>query len=106
MFRALICPSSGAWDYVVDYHIGRVVLGLLYVGGTVQLDCSSVQVAGYNLQPGYYYNMKWHLVRFLFFGYHNDARSDTHKVYISNISVNVHCLEIQMQFHCTALCLA
>jgi len=33
MFRALVCPSSGARDYNVDYHIGRFVLGLLYVGG-------------------------------------------------------------------------
>jgi len=33
MFRALICPSLGARDYDVDYHIGRFVLGLLYVGG-------------------------------------------------------------------------
>jgi len=32
MFRALLCPSSGARDYDVDYDIGRVVLGLLYVG--------------------------------------------------------------------------
>ena len=32
MFRALLCPSSGARDYVVDYHIGRFVLGLVYVG--------------------------------------------------------------------------
>jgi len=31
MFRALHCPSSGARDYDVDYHIGRVVLGLLFV---------------------------------------------------------------------------
>jgi len=23
MFRALLCPSSGARDYNVDYHIGR-----------------------------------------------------------------------------------
>jgi len=28
MFRALLCPSSGARDYNVDYHIGRFVLGL------------------------------------------------------------------------------
>ena len=35
MFRALICPSSGARDYDVVYHIGRVVLRLLYVGGEV-----------------------------------------------------------------------
>ena len=33
MFRALLRPSSGARDYDVDYHIGRFVLGLLYVGG-------------------------------------------------------------------------
>ena len=33
MFRALLCPSSGARDYDVDYHIGRFDLGLLYVGG-------------------------------------------------------------------------
>jgi len=37
MFRALLCPSSGARDYDVDYHIGLIVLGLLYVGGEVQL---------------------------------------------------------------------
>jgi len=28
MFRELLCPSSGARDYDVDYHIGRFVLGL------------------------------------------------------------------------------
>jgi len=33
MFGALLCPPSGAHDYVVDYHSGRFVLGLLYVGG-------------------------------------------------------------------------
>jgi hypothetical protein len=27
MFRALLCPSSGARNYNVDYHIGRFVLG-------------------------------------------------------------------------------
>ena len=32
MFRALLCPSSGACDCNVDYHIGRFVLGLQYVG--------------------------------------------------------------------------
>ena len=26
MFRSLLCPSSGARDYNVDYHIGRFVL--------------------------------------------------------------------------------
>jgi len=29
MFWALLCPSSGACDYDLDYHIGRFVLGLL-----------------------------------------------------------------------------
>jgi len=33
MFRALLCPSSGARDYDFDYYIGRFVLDLLYVGG-------------------------------------------------------------------------
>ena len=33
MFRALLCPSSGARDCDVDYHIGRFDLGLMYVGG-------------------------------------------------------------------------
>jgi len=32
MFQTLICPSSGAREYDV-YHIGRVVLGTLFVGG-------------------------------------------------------------------------
>jgi len=32
MFRALLCPSSGARGYNVDYHIGRFVLGLLHDG--------------------------------------------------------------------------
>jgi len=29
MFQALICPSSGAHDNDVDYHIGRLILELL-----------------------------------------------------------------------------
>jgi len=45
MFQALLCPSSGALDYDVDHHIGRVVLDLLYVGGYVRLGWSSVRVA-------------------------------------------------------------
>jgi len=51
MFRALLCPSSGARDYDVDYQIGRVVLGLLYVGGDLYLGWSGVRVAGFSLQP-------------------------------------------------------
>jgi len=35
MFQALLGPSSGARDYDVIDHIGRIVLGLLYVGGEV-----------------------------------------------------------------------
>jgi len=56
MFRALLCPSSGAHDYDVGYHVGHVVLGLLCVGGKVQLGWISVQVAGssLSLQPGHY----------------------------------------------------
>ena len=56
MFRALLCPSSGAREYDADYHIGRIVLGLLYVVGKVQLGWSSVRVAGsrVSLQPGHY----------------------------------------------------
>jgi len=46
MFQALLCPSSGARIYDVYYHIGRVVLGLLYVGGEVRLGWNSVRVAG------------------------------------------------------------
>jgi len=47
MFRTLLCPSSGAHDYDVDvvYHIGHIALGLLYVGGKVQLGWSGVWVA-------------------------------------------------------------
>ena len=41
MFRALLCPSSGARDYDVDYHLDRFGLGLL-------------QAAGFSLQPGHY----------------------------------------------------
>ena len=35
LFQALLCPSSGARDYDFVYPIGRVVLGLLFVGGEV-----------------------------------------------------------------------
>jgi hypothetical protein len=52
MFRALLCPLSEARDCDVDYHIGRVVLGLLYFEGKVHLGWSGVRVAGSSLQPG------------------------------------------------------
>jgi len=49
MFQALLRPSSGARGYNVVYHIGRFVLGLLYVGGEVQLGWSGVRVVGSSL---------------------------------------------------------
>jgi hypothetical protein len=33
MFRAEICPSSGAHDYISDYHVALLILKLLMVGG-------------------------------------------------------------------------
>jgi hypothetical protein len=33
MFWAPLCPSSGAHDYNAVYHLGRLVLRLLIVGG-------------------------------------------------------------------------
>jgi len=52
MFRALLCPSSGARDHDADYQIGHIVPGLLYVGDWVQLGWSGVRVAGLSLLPG------------------------------------------------------
>ena len=49
MFRAILCPSSGPRDYNIDYHIGRFVLGLLYIGGEVRLGWSSVRAAGLSI---------------------------------------------------------
>jgi len=54
MFRALLCPSRGARDCDVDYHIGRIALGLLYVGSKVHLGWSDVRAAGSSLQPGHH----------------------------------------------------
>jgi hypothetical protein len=31
MFRAALCPSSGAHDYISDYHMDRLILRLLMV---------------------------------------------------------------------------
>jgi hypothetical protein len=42
MFRALLCPSSGARDYAFDYHIGRLFLVSCWLE------------ADYSLQPGHY----------------------------------------------------
>jgi hypothetical protein len=32
MFRAALCPLSGAHDYISDYHMNRLILRLLVVG--------------------------------------------------------------------------
>ena len=37
MFRASLCPSSGARDYDVDYRTGRIVLGLLQAQSTTDV---------------------------------------------------------------------
>ena len=55
MFRTLIYPSSGACDYSVNYHIGRIVLGSMCVGVSVWLGWSSIHVAGFSLQHGYHF---------------------------------------------------
>ena len=56
MFQALLSPSSGARDYDVVYHTGRVVLGLLYVEGYLQLGFSGSRAAGssFILQSGHH----------------------------------------------------
>jgi hypothetical protein len=33
MFRAALCPSSRAHDYISDYDMDRLILRLLMVGG-------------------------------------------------------------------------
>ena len=50
MFQTLICPSSGAFDCVDEYHTGRLVLSSLCVGDLVWLVFSSDRVAGNSLQ--------------------------------------------------------
>jgi len=46
MFRAPLCPSSGALGDSVGYHIGRLVLELLLVGSLVQAGWISVWTEG------------------------------------------------------------
>jgi len=46
MFQAPLCPSSGAHDDSVGYHIGRLVLVLLLVGGEVHTGWMNVQTKG------------------------------------------------------------
>ena len=57
MFRALICPSSGARDYSVELSHWSCVLGSMCVGsfGVIVLEwyqcCRLKPVAGYRLKP-------------------------------------------------------
>ena len=46
MFRTLIYPSSGA--ILLNYHIGRVVIGSMCVGDSVWLGRSGIRVAGWS----------------------------------------------------------
>jgi len=48
MFWAPLCPSSGAHDDSVGYHIGCLVLELLLVGSSVQAGWTSVRTEGFN----------------------------------------------------------
>jgi len=48
MFRALLCQSSGARDYGVDYHIGRFVVDSTVAGVRVA-GSSTTRVV---LEPG------------------------------------------------------
>jgi len=56
---------------LLNYHIGRFVLGSLCVGDLVRMGLSGVRVAGwsFSLQVG-----------LLFFNYYNDARSNKRKI--------------------------
>jgi len=48
MFQALICPSSEVCDYIVEYHIGCFVLGLLCVEVRVRINWGGIRVAGWS----------------------------------------------------------
>jgi hypothetical protein len=37
MFRAALCPSSGAHNYISDYHMDRLIIRLLVEGVLVQV---------------------------------------------------------------------
>jgi hypothetical protein len=51
MFRAPLCPSSGAHGDSVGYHIGRLVLELLLVGILVQAGWMSFRTEGWHILP-------------------------------------------------------
>jgi len=43
MFRTLIYPSSGAYDYFFNYHFGHIVLALMCVVVSVWLSWSGIR---------------------------------------------------------------
>ena len=56
MFRTLIYPSQELATILLNYHIGRIVLGSMCVGVSVWLGWSGIRVAGWSLQHGYHSN--------------------------------------------------
>jgi hypothetical protein len=53
MFRAALCPSSGAHDYISDYHMDRLIPKLMMVGDLMQAGWLTVRAEGGSLQPGH-----------------------------------------------------
>jgi len=77
MFRALLCPSSGARDYDVDYHIGRVVLDL-------RLGWNSVRVAACNPDTTYFFKKsKIYIKTFKTLLHVSNTRSSSGSIYCS-----------------------
>ena len=72
MFRTLIHPSSGACDFSIVSPHWLCVLVSMFVGVSVWLGWGGSLLHGYHPNPA----------SLLFFNYHNDARSNIHKIYI------------------------
>jgi hypothetical protein len=53
MFRAALCPSSGAHDYISDYHTDLLILRLLMVGGQLQAGWLSVRAEARTLSQSH-----------------------------------------------------
>ena len=50
MFRTLIYHHQGLGTILLNYHIGRIVLGWMCVGVSVWLGWSGMRVAGFSLR--------------------------------------------------------
>jgi len=95
MFRILIYPSSGACDYSVElphlpYCSWFDVCWSFGVFGLEWYPCCRLKPATrIPLQIKYQVklNIEWHQVGLLFFNYHNDARSNKHKIHVSRWSI-------------------